>query len=124
MTQPFELPRIPIGDIDDCNGESAHTYHAMAAYGRRCFEAGRRDATMRAVANLVHGNPEFTVERIAEKLALSSDAARYRWLRENAYIELQCDSPRVAGWAPENLDAKVDAARRASPLPTPEGAQT
>jgi hypothetical protein len=40
----------------------------------------------------------------------AKDAARYRWLRDNAYIELHCDSPRAEGWTPSKLDAAIDAA--------------
>jgi len=51
--------------------------------------------------------------------AESQDAARYRWLRENAYIELHCDSPRADGWQPSMLDAAVDAE-----MAKPKGAVT
>jgi hypothetical protein len=37
------------------------------------------------------------------------DAERYRYLRENAYIELSCGSPRVDGWTAESLDGRIDA---------------
>jgi hypothetical protein len=41
------------------------------------------------------------------------DAARYRWIRANSYIELTCSSPRIDGWdesSLDKLDAAVDAA--------------
>ena len=47
------------------------------------------------------------------------DAERYRWLRENSYIELHCDSPRDPAWKPEHLDAAIDKAiDKAKPPPS------
>lgn len=64
------------------------------------------------------------------------DAARYRWIRLNSYVEVYCDSPRADGFTAEegaaNLDRAVDnaifrasneaAALRKRPIPelTPE----
>lgn len=39
------------------------------------------------------------------------DASRYRWLRENSYVEVRCDSPRESGWHPSKLDEAIDRAR-------------
>ncbi len=46
----------------------------------------------------------------AHAKAQALDAARYRWLREHAYIEIECTSPRIKGWMPSALDERVDAA--------------
>lgn len=47
----------------------------------------------------------------AEAEALRKNAKRYEWLRVNAYVEVRCDSPRIDGWTPEQLDAAIDAER-------------
>jgi hypothetical protein len=41
--------------------------------------------------------------------ALERDAARYRWIRANGYVEARCGSPRTPDWRPEHLDAAIDA---------------
>jgi hypothetical protein len=45
----------------------------------------------------------------AENETLRQNAARYLHIREHSYVEVVCESPRVSRWAPERLDALVDA---------------
>lgn len=57
------------------------------------------------------------IARLRSELARAAatdaeDALRYRWLRENSYIELLCDSPKSDLWHPQALDAAIDAARK------------
>jgi hypothetical protein len=56
---------------------------------------------------------------LAERERQNKDAARFRWLREHAYIELDCDSPRLPGFTNERFDAEVDA-RIDGTAPEPE----
>ncbi len=41
--------------------------------------------------------------------SLHQNANRYLHIREHSYVEVVCESPRVSRWAPERLDALVDA---------------
>ena len=52
-----------------------------------------------------------------DKPADAKDAARYRFLRANSYVEFWCDSPRVLGWTETAFDAATDKAMK-QPAPT------
>lgn len=45
----------------------------------------------------------------ASREAINANANRYLHIREHSYVEVVCESPRVSRWAPERLDALVDA---------------
>ena len=56
----------------------------------------------------------------AERDALREDAERYRWLRDQIYIDpkmliLRINNVFLRGPLPEALDAAIDAARKATP---------
>lgn len=54
--------------------------------------------------------------RILDALeAGQADAIRYRHIRQHAYVELKCDSPKADDWRPEHFDAEVDAAATQPP---------
>ena len=64
----------------------------------------------------------------ARLAAAERDAARYRYIRANSYVELRCDSPRNPDWRPEHLDRLVDvaiadAATQEKPAAPSEGSQ-
>lgn len=114
------LHGVPMSE--DCEWcEEPRTGHLSPDYlkgfedGQKTLRRGETTESFEAFLRC-HGDPSKLSDPMREILRIfyeaggGADAARYRWLREHAYIELHCDSPRVDGWHPSMLDRKVDAA--------------
>jgi len=86
----------PGSQADNASPMSDHPLRICGAAG----EVGDAD---------IRTDPVATIKESSIVAQEGVDAARYRHVREHAYIELDCDSPRVDGWTPERLDAAVDA---------------